>query len=716
VDCQSIVELLDAELAGELPDAESGAVRQHLLTCAECARKRATLVQRQLALRSFTDLDCADVAKRLKAWLDGELSADEVAAVSLHLRKCPDCMRKQRRLRRAQSHFRFLAEMNCFNVSARLRAELDGKLPAEEAWAVRRHVLACPECARKRGMLEQGRHALRSDADANLNRRGAGEPLGAPQVGATGADQIASVKPHVQSRLELESEGLRLVRPRPTSFDRLPRSWGPFELRREIVRGSLSTVYVSWDPHLEREIAVKIVDGPDRSTAVQEARLLTRVRHSNVATVYGVDQFDGAVGIRMELIEGRTLKQILDQEGVRGAKEATLIGIDLCRALAALHNAKGVHRDIEVQNVMRESTGRIVLMAFGAGVTRMQDPTSPARLSVTPQYLAPEIFDGSPATIVTDIYSLGVLLYHLVTKRYPFEGDTLEAVALAHAQALPLRLIDLRPNLPAAFIRVVEQAIEHDPAFRYRSSDAMLHDLAAALEIGIGASPSAQSTSGDARVTSVAVRPVVSLGPDQDLEYFRDGLVEELLTVAEPNVHSLADTDCHEVFERLSAELDGELPAAEAEAVRKHVRSCAACARKRSLLQQTQRVFRSVPYEEVDSTFDIGVRRKLRRQSMRRWQLAVAAVLILVAGSVVLVRPPQPVVKVWVLPQVRLPAAPPASPAVRTSLAASPATPRLPSPSRPGLLDGRHAETPCGDGFCSAPSSGVKKSIAALSE
>ena len=321
------------------------------------------------------------------------------------------------------------------------------------------------------------------------------------------------------------------VLPRQTPFDRLPRSWGPLEVRRELGRGSFSTVYVSWDPDLEREIAVKIVHGSDRSAAVlKEGRLLASVRHPNVVTVYGVDHFDGAVGIRMELIEGRTLKQILDQEGVRGAQEATLIGIDLCRALAAVHNAKGLHRDIKAQNVMRESTGRIVLMDFGAGALRTEEPPSTQRLTGTPLYLAPEIFDGSPATIASDIYSLGVLLYHLVTKRFPFEGDTLEAVELAHAQSPPIPLVDLRPDLPAAFTRVIQRAIEHDPARRYRSSGAMLHDLVAAFEIGVGSSPSEQSTSSESRVTSVAVLPFVNLGPDQDLEYFCNGLAEELLT------------------------------------------------------------------------------------------------------------------------------------------------------------------------------------------
>jgi len=333
---------------------------------------------------------------------------------------------------------------------------------------------------------------------------------------------------------EIHQQPKSIIAPRDSSFGRLPRSWGPLEVRRELGRGSFSTVYVSWAPDVEREIAVKIVHGSDRSAAVlREGRLLASVRHPNVVTVFGVDQIDGTVGIRMELIEGVTLKQVLDKHGTLSAHEATLIGIDLCRALAAVHNAKGLHRDIKAQNVMREVGGRIVLMDFGAGSTRTDHSpaSSDRRITGTPLYLAPEILEGAPATIASDIYALGVLLYHLVTDRYPIEGDTLDAVETAHAQGRRTPIVDLRPDLPSAFARVVERAIDRDPAHRYRSSGAMLHELVAALEVGIGPLPAAQPASGaGTSVRSVAVLPFVNLGPDQDLDYFCNGLAEELLT------------------------------------------------------------------------------------------------------------------------------------------------------------------------------------------
>src|SRR6185436_10488784 len=162
-------------------------------------------------------------------------------------------------------------------------------------------------------------------------------------------------------------------------------------------------------------------------------RLLARVRHPNVVTVYGIDEHEGTVGLWMEWVEGLTLTQVLAARGLLGSHEAALIGIDVCRALAAVHKAGLLHRDIKAQNVMREPGGRIVLMDLGAGEVRTERVSSELRLRGTPLYLAPEIFENKPATIASDIYSLGVLLYQLLTLRYPVEGDTFDAVEAAHA-------------------------------------------------------------------------------------------------------------------------------------------------------------------------------------------------------------------------------------------------------------------------------------------
>jgi serine/threonine-protein kinase len=310
--------------------------------------------------------------------------------------------------------------------------------------------------------------------------------------------------------------------------------WGPLECRRKIAQGSFGTVYLAWDPALERQVALKVLQAAERSHAVmREGRLLARVRHPNVVTVYGIDEYDGTVGLWMEWIDGLTLTQVLTARGVLGGHEASLIGIDVCRAVAAVHKAGLLHRDIKAQNVMREADGRVVLMDFGAGEVRTDLASVKPQALGTPLYLAPELFDGKPATIASDIYSLGVLLYHLMTGRYPVEGDTFDAIAAAHARGRATPLTDRRPDLPPSLVHIIDEALARDPAHRPRSASAMEHELRTVVELQNALDETrAQDAAARRRrrIPSVAVLPFENLGPDQDIEYFCNGLAEELLT------------------------------------------------------------------------------------------------------------------------------------------------------------------------------------------
>src|SRR6185437_5147759 len=159
----------------------------------------------------------------------------------------------------------------------------------------------------------------------------------------------------------------------------------------------------------------------------REGRLLARIRHPNVITVHGVEIHEGRVGLCMELVRGTTLEDVLRKRGSFSAREAALVGIDLCRALAAIHAAGLIHRDVKAQNVMREDGGRIVLMDLGTG-READDHAGRAirELAGTPLYLAPEIFVGAAASALTDVYSLGVLLYRLVSGAFPVRAATVD--------------------------------------------------------------------------------------------------------------------------------------------------------------------------------------------------------------------------------------------------------------------------------------------------
>jgi serine/threonine protein kinase/tetratricopeptide (TPR) repeat protein len=251
--------------------------------------------------------------------------------------------------------------------------------------------------------------------------------------------------------------------------------WGDLVLLEEIGRGSFGTVYQAHDPRLDRAVAVKILrpcpgDESLTSTLLHEGRTLARVRHANVVTVYGAGEYDGRVGLWMELVRGVTLEHMLGVHGPFSAGEAGLIGQDLSRALAAVHRAGLIHGDVKAQNVMREQGGRLVLMDFGTGQARSApSPVRPGIVGTLP-YLAPERLHGADATIRSDIYSVGVLLFHLVTNDFPVSAETIAGLRDAHARGEAARLQDLRPDLQETFVRVVERAIELDPARRFGSA------------------------------------------------------------------------------------------------------------------------------------------------------------------------------------------------------------------------------------------------------
>src|SRR5919109_2284031 len=217
--------------------------------------------------------------------------------------------------------------------------------------------------------------------------------------------------------------------------------WGRYELVEQLGRGTFGRVYRAWDPDLERFIAIKVilpiesgaVKDALRDRVLREGRAIAKINHPNVVSVFGVEVHDGQVGLCMELVKGKTLDEIVRTHGTLGPLEAAMIGQSVCRALSAVHGANLVHRDVKARNVMRADDGRIVLMDFGAGqVLRDSSGRHRGGMQGTPIYMAPEALAGAPGSVATDIYSTGVLLYFLVSGRYPFEGTTTEEVERAH--------------------------------------------------------------------------------------------------------------------------------------------------------------------------------------------------------------------------------------------------------------------------------------------
>lgn len=270
-------------------------------------------------------------------------------------------------------------------------------------------------------------------------------------------------------------------------FPTPPFRWGPLEVLAPLGAGSFGRVYRAHDPTLRRDVALKLrpVDEKgltqDGEMHLEEARRLAQVRHPNVIVVHGAEVHDGYAGIWTDLVRGETLDLALRRNGPFPRDLLARVAIDLCQALHAVHSAGIVHGDVKPSNAMRDEDGRVLLMDFGSGrhdASATDDPGAPVPGGLrqgTPVAMAPELWRGDPATVSSDLYAAGVLLYRVATGQYPFRADA----GADSGECIPLE--ELRPDLPSAFARVVHRALEEDPARRPVSARELGWSLAASL-------------------------------------------------------------------------------------------------------------------------------------------------------------------------------------------------------------------------------------------
>jgi Tol biopolymer transport system component len=289
----------------------------------------------------------------------------------------------------------------------------------------------------------------------------------------------ASIDPALLEELRVLEQVVRVhTHPlSPRSLDHLPAGWGPLTVIEYIGSGTFGDVYRAHDPRLDRAVALKLLrrqDPAEASGVVGEARLLARVSHPNVVAVYGAERIEGRVGVWMRFIEGPTLEEELRRKGSFDPPTVARIGLDLCDALVAVHNAGVVHQDVKAQNVMRTPDGRVVLMDFGAGREASEVTANPGvQFAGTPLYLAPEAVDGAAPSRQSDIYSLGVLLFHLLTGSFPVAGRTIADLRREHARARPTPLRAVRADVPARLAHIVDRCLAPKPADRFEDAGAV---------------------------------------------------------------------------------------------------------------------------------------------------------------------------------------------------------------------------------------------------
>ena len=338
----------------------------------------------------------------------------------------------------------------------------------------------------------------------------------------------------------------------PTLTTRIPRGEvlpgrdfaGRYTIVDELGRGGMGKVFKALDKEIGETIALKVLVpelGLDERMIERfrnELKLARRISHKNVCRIFDLGNSEGIYFITMEYVPGDTLKGILRMTGPLGPPRALAVAGQVCDGLAEAHRLGVVHRDLKSANIMidRESTARI--MDFGiARSSETKGLTDRGTLVGTPEYMAPEQVEGLEIDHRADIYSLGIILFEMVTGRLPFEGKTPLSIALMQKTARPPDTRELNAQIPDGLSAAIAKCLEKDRATRFQRIEelaAELHGVAEELGVGAVARPAPKADTltpgGTLALRSVAVLPFADLSPQKDQDYFCEGLAEEIIT------------------------------------------------------------------------------------------------------------------------------------------------------------------------------------------
>src|SRR6202045_4425756 len=268
---------------------------------------------------------------------------------------------------------------------------------------------------------------------------------------------------------------------------------GRYRLDAQIGRGGMSTVYRAFDIVLERPVAIKLMHREIASDSDQlerfrrEARSVAQLSHPHIVTVIdageepstdGQDPGVSAPYIVLEYVEGETLKDLIRREGPLEVPQAIAYAIEIARALGAAHERLIVHRDVKPQNVLIGVEGGAKITDFGIARTLTEEGLTVAgRVLGTTDYVSPEQALGQPVTGQSDLYSLGVVLYEMLTGEVPFKGENQVAVAMKHVREVLPDVQSQRPEVSAALAAVVDRATAKRQQERYADDAELIADL-----------------------------------------------------------------------------------------------------------------------------------------------------------------------------------------------------------------------------------------------
>ena len=313
-------------------------------------------------------------------------------------------------------------------------------------------------------------------------------------------------------------------------------------------RGGMGEVYVASDTKLERRVALKLLrpevaDSPDRRSRFQwEARAAAALNHPNIVHLYSVEEEEGLLFITMELVNGRSLRELLDAGEPLPLPRTLSFASQMAEGLACAHAAGILHRDLKPGNVMITDDDRVKILDFGLAklfapasaqdpeaVTIATDQTRTGMTFGTAGYMSPEQALGRTLDQRSDLFALGVVFFEMATGRPPFDGETLAAVfdqLLNRRHPAPR---SLNPALPFMVEAIIDKAIEKDPERRYQSASDLLLDVRRADATGVRSDTSTSIPADSRMPSSIVVLPFADMSPQKDQEYFCHGLTEEII-------------------------------------------------------------------------------------------------------------------------------------------------------------------------------------------
>src|SRR5881392_2783440 len=252
---------------------------------------------------------------------------------------------------------------------------------------------------------------------------------------------------------------------------------GRYRIMRKLGTGGMANVYLAEDQELGRRVAIKILD--DRHAADEqfverfrrEAKNAAGLSHPNIVSIYDRGEAEGTYYIAMEYLDGRSLKELILSRGPAPVSVAVDYARQILAALRFAHRNGLVHRDIKPHNVLVDAEGHVKVTDFGIARAGASQMTEEGSIIGTAQYLSPEQARGTTVDQTSDLYSLGIVLYEMLTGNVPFTGDSPVEIAMKHLSATPRALTDKRPDIPQALDMVVLRALAKDPAARYQNAE-----------------------------------------------------------------------------------------------------------------------------------------------------------------------------------------------------------------------------------------------------